>query len=374
MKKIIWLMPVVCMLIGLCTACAAPEPVDTTIAATTSEGTTLQTTTEETTTAATTTTTTVATTIETTTVTTTTETTVETEPSKPSAISPVLYDALGLVSWAPEEVAIERLGELEELKIKFEPPLATDDRSEFYSLRGLEYCTNLKTLSLWSYIGEDLEFLKAVPQLETLSITSGGGWNGAGVYDLTPLESLTKLKRLEFDGYSLPDLTSIGKLTTLEELWLHRGNITDVTPIGSLENLRILSFGHYSGYGGNDITDISPLANLKNLKVFRITYFTGSLAPIKNLPLQALSVSMCTIEDYGDLPRSVESLLIDLNPEDFHYLENCPNLDYYGIQYIEDPAALDFLNLKGLWIRGHQPDYSEFGGGFEYIMKDDMLD
>ncbi len=70
MKKTIWLILVLCVILGLCSACAVPEPVETT-AATTTEATTTEATTAETTTAATTT----EVTAETTTAATTTEAT-----------------------------------------------------------------------------------------------------------------------------------------------------------------------------------------------------------------------------------------------------------------------------------------------------------
>lgn len=157
---------------------------------------------------------------------------------------------------------------------KPEGELTPDDLAEIQTLkcplntiltdvRGLEYCVNLRELSLCC----DSRY---------------GGCIGNFIEDITPLAGLTKLTRLEVDNH----------------------HIRDITPLAGLTNLT------YLGLNSNDIEDISPLANLKNLQVLYLTenillHDTKPLEQLENLTgLSIWSVGL----PHLPCPEKIESL------------------------------------------------------------------
>ena len=98
-------------------------------------------------------------------------------------------------------------------------------------LTGLEYATNLRSLSV----------------------------GGNQISDLTPLAYLTNLTGLYIGNNLISDITPLTNLTNLRRLGMLRNEVTDIGVLAGLVNLRYLRLG------GNPITDTSPLGNLSNL-------------------------------------------------------------------------------------------------------------
>ena len=98
-------------------------------------------------------------------------------------------------------------------------------------LRGLEYATNLRSLSV----------------------------GGNQISDLTPLANLTNLIGLYIGGNLISDINPLANLTNLRRLGMLRNQVADITVLAGLVNLKYLRLE------GNPIADTSPLKNLPNL-------------------------------------------------------------------------------------------------------------
>ena len=265
----------------------------------------------------------------------------------------------------------ENLSEMKYLEIVFDA-----ERTDWEgALNGLEYCTELKTLSIRSYQGESLKFLYDLPQLETLSIDFGvGNLASEYEYDLTPITHLHHLKRLELTNCSALDLTAIGSMTWLEELWLTGDAIDDLTPLAGLTNLRGLSLGHFTAHGANMVTDLSPLSEMKQLEFLHLVYCGGNLSAIQKLPIRSLVISFCGVSGYDRLPITVESLLITDSgfvDSDVKQLNKLEKLEYLVLgEPVSNAATLRSRGLKGFYNGGDElsDDFWAFPGENNSLM------
>lgn len=99
-------------------------------------------------------------------------------------------------------------------------------------LTGLEYATNLSSLSL-----ENNE-----------------------IEDLTPISNCNKLVELSLSNNKIKDISPLSTCEGLRWLWLGNNNIEDINPLVSCINLSCI------GIEGNDIKSIKPILNMSNLK------------------------------------------------------------------------------------------------------------
>ncbi len=122
-----------------------------------------------------------------------------------------------------------------------------------------------------------------------------------GITDLTGLEYATNLKSLSIIGNQITDITPLSNLTRLTRLYMGRNRISDITPLTSLitlqrlgaQNNQIRDIGVLIGFVnleylrlvGNPITDTCPLANLPKLSDVDIEI---SCLPQTSEALQAL--------------------------------------------------------------------------------------
>jgi hypothetical protein len=106
-------------------------------------------------------------------------------------------------------------------------------------LTGLEYATNVETISL----GDKNWLVKN------------------GISDLTPLAGLIALRVLDLAcNNQIRDISPLSGLTNLRELDLERNHVSDISPLSGLSSLQSLSLHR------NDITDLSPLEALTGLQ------------------------------------------------------------------------------------------------------------
>ena len=109
-------------------------------------------------------------------------------------------------------------------------------------LTGLEYCTDLESLHLWSN----------------------------EITDIAPLSQLVNLESLNLGGNEITDLSPLSQLVNLEELDLRWNEITDLSPLSHLVNLWSLNLS------SNEITDIAPLVLNSGLSEGDMVYLTGN--------------------------------------------------------------------------------------------------
>ncbi|MBT3581569.1 hypothetical protein HN511_04680 [bacterium] len=113
---------------------------------------------------------------------------------------------------------------------------STSANENISNLKGLEYCANLKTLSISNIPSTQLNALPNISALQNLTNLEELIINYAYIQDISSLANLTSLKKLNLEENQISDLTPLKNLTNLEELNLFSNNITDITPLVSLIN------------------------------------------------------------------------------------------------------------------------------------------
>ena len=98
-------------------------------------------------------------------------------------------------------------------------------------LTGLEYATNLSSLSL---VNNEIE-------------------------DLTPISNCNKLNSIGLSNNKIKDISPLSTCEGLRNLWLENNNIEDINPLVSCINLSCINIQ------GNDIKSIKPILNMNNL-------------------------------------------------------------------------------------------------------------
>lgn len=170
--------------------------------------------------------------------------------------------------------------------------------SNIFSLKGLEYATNLKNLNLSNNFIEDVSPLSNLMNLEDLNLSNNK------IKDTNALATLTKLKQvslrknlmtnidfldnlhvenldismnsvlkdyipnnlnlknvrvLNISGVGVDNINFLKEATKLETLIAEENSIKDISAIKDLKNVRVVYFSK------NNITDISPLSDLENI-------------------------------------------------------------------------------------------------------------
>ena len=242
------------------------------------------------------------------------------------------------------------------------------------SLSGLEYATNLKSLSL-SDVGcmfpltaefIDLTPLSGLTKLTELSLA------GNRFTSIAPLSSLTNLTSLTLWRYQITDLTPLSGLTSLTSLFLSYNQITDIAPLVELANLSQLSFlGNPLDftYGSQDVANIEILqergltGQLRNIRlsppseIFRcanledvvreaINKPDGDLTAVDLEKLTSLTISPCSVVSFNGLEYAAN--LKTLNAEAEGFVFGFPG-------WIVDITPLSGLtNLTDLQLGGNQ--------------------
>lgn len=189
------------------------------------------------------------------------------------------------------------------------------DNMGFNNLSGLEYATDLETLSLEMNNIEDIGPLATLSNLTSLSLS------GNRIKDLTPISNLGNLETLHLEFNEITDLTPLATLTNLTTLTLSGNYIQDLSPLSGLTNLEMLYLD------GNMIADVSPLQGLTNLNTLLLDWNQiGSISP---LTLNS------GIGD-GDL------VTVESNPLDENIF--CDDMDYLyieGVNLVHNITACD---------------------------------
>ena len=154
-------------------------------------------------------------------------------------------------------------------------------------LAGLEYATNLSSLTLGHNEITDLTPIAGLMKLEHLWV-----WVNP-ISNLSPLANLTKLKAIDF-GYcnTISDISPIANLTNLSLLQLRGNRIVDVSP---LENLTKLTELHLHN---NQIVDVSALVNLSRLESLEI--HNNAITDYSSL--DGLSLTHFTFDESCEMP------------------------------------------------------------------------
>ncbi len=258
--------------------------------------------------------------------------------------------------------------ELEELRpyrlssehLDLDLPVVTD-------LTGLEYATQLRTLSLTGENISDISPLAELTELRELELEGNqisdisplaeltelrelelGGDEFSGrneISDITPLAQLTQLTQLGLNGNRISDITPLTHLTELTSLSLSENRISDITPLAHLTELTLLLLG------GNRISDITPLAHLTELVSLNLNSSSISditpLAQLAQLTWLVLAGNQITdVTPLAQLSESLKELYLQDNLiRDVTPLSNLTRLRrlYLSGNSIEDTSSLRAL-------------------------------
>jgi Leucine-rich repeat (LRR) protein len=151
-------------------------------------------------------------------------------------------------------------------------------------LTGLEWASNLTSLSLAGNSVSNLARIQNLPSLRTLTLDSNP------LSNLSQLAIMTNLVELSLVNDSVSNVAFLNNLTGLSLLNLNNNLVADVSPISFLNNLNYLFLGQ------NLLTNISPLLNLPRL--------TDTDVTLNLLDTSSGSLAMAvisTLQSYGTL-------------------------------------------------------------------------
>ncbi len=229
----------------------------------------------------------------------------------------VIADSLGKASG--EEITAAEMATLTRLDA---------DSKDIRDLTGLEYATNLDSLTLDYNDISDISALSNLTKLRNLSFTYND------ISDISALSNLTNLERLIFHVNNVSDISALSNLTSLDWLDVSLNDISDISTLSNLTNLSSLNFGGRRANPHN-ISDISALSNLTKLRRLEFKYCNVSdISPLSNL------TNLATL-------TCIRNSISDISP-----LSNLTNLTYIWISNnsISDISPLSNLTNLGLLI------------------------
>lgn len=208
------------------------------------------------------------------------------------------------------------------------------------NLEGLQYCINLKTLSMRYNNISNLSPLSGLDNLQHIDLAHNT------ITNIDSLNSLKNLNKLILSYNNISNISSLKNFNSLQQIEMADNKIVDISALSQLTNLTSLDLSW------NSITNIQPLANLNNLsglnlsnnKIKDITY----LSKLSNLSCAYLS---------GNNIENVElNSLINLSALDLSNnkiinlsLKNMPQLgnDYFGLDLSNNKnmKSVEMINL-----------------------------
>lgn len=237
---------------------------------------------------------------------------------------------------------------------------AEENLIEVSSIKGLEYCKNLKTLTISSgEIPDDNEEIR---------------YSKGAIKDLIPLSNLKKLELLRLSHNEISDVSPLKDLTGLKYLYISHNNISDISSLKNLANLESFDFAV------NKITDMSIVENFKNLKLLdiysnkisninyikeleKLTYFRADSNNIENIDalknlklLEDLDLGNNKLKDTSVLNGLINLKKLSLKGNNIENLNlnklinlddlNIENNKISDISFLKNSTKLENLNLK----------------------------
>ncbi len=197
---------------------------------------------------------------------------------------------------------------------------------------GIEGMVNLKVLDLSNNFltNKDLEDLSKSSSIKELKIA-----NNKSIDNFDSIYSMTNLETLDLRNNNIKDddIILMSNLINLKELSLGINNLTDISPLSNLINLKELNLGI------NDLTDISPLSNLTNLEILYINdnEHLQDISPLVGLEnLTYIDARSDNIIDVNPLSGMVKLKTLNLSDNyiyDVSPLEGLKKLDELYLQY-----------------------------------------
>ncbi len=166
-----------------------------------------------------------------------------------SNLRDAVKQALGKRFPPGQSITVEEMATLTRLEAR---------KSGIWKLTGLEYATNLTSLSLKGNNIFDISPLAGLTNLTHLELGNGKGfllYSRNSIRNLSPLTGLTNLTSLGLSDINISNISPLAGLTNLTRLDLRKNKISDISALSGLINLRWLSLED------NKISDISALVS-----------------------------------------------------------------------------------------------------------------
>ncbi|PRT37657.1 leucine-rich repeat domain-containing protein [Bacillus wiedmannii] len=125
---------------------------------------------------------------------------------------------------------------------------------------GLEYMTNLETLTLEEVKLENIQFISSLRQLKSLSITYGE------LKDIGPLAELEHIESLSLRNNKISDLSPLSQMKKIKMLDLNSNYIKDIKPLFTVTSLKTLTLANNQISNAN-LAGIEQLKNVKSLSL-----------------------------------------------------------------------------------------------------------
>ena len=217
---------------------------------------------------------------------------------------------------------------------------------------GLEYATNIVTLSLYHNPIDDISPLASMTKMTGFNL-----W-GCRVVDLSPLRNLQNLSWIVLGNNQISDISPLAGLVNLTTLQVDSNQIVDISPLSNLTQLEELRLNR------NAITDIASLIKLNNLKkLYLADNPFHDFSPL--LELEGVGLDIEISEEFNaivEVPDPNFRLLIrealslpETVPLTQGQMQRLTKLDAGGDRGITDLTGLEYAtNLQFLWLY-HNP-------------------
>lgn len=196
------------------------------------------------------------------------------------------------------------------------------------NLEGLQYCINLKSISMRYNNISNLAPLSGLSKLEHIDISHNK------ITSTASLKNLKSLKSLYLEFNNINDIKSLGNIPSLEVLVMNDNKITNINALSKLTNLYNLDLGR------NSITDISALSKLSNLTFLSLNsnnIQNVKLDGLKNLEILRLEKNKIVNLSLKNMPKLGES---------YSHLDLSGNKNIKNVEIINLPKA-SYINLSG---------------------------
>ncbi|PEJ01175.1 internalin, partial [Bacillus wiedmannii] len=175
------------------------------------------------------------------------------------------------------------------------------------NVTGLEYMTNLETLTLEEVKLENIQFISNLRQLKSLSITYGE------LKEIGPLAELENIESLNLRNNKISDLSPLSQMKKIKMLDLNSNYIKDIKPLFTVTTLKTLTVANNQISNAN-LAGIEQLKNVKSLSLSNngLTNIEH-ITPMKKLV--ELDLSKNELENIEPLSRlsTVQSLNLEEN-------------------------------------------------------------
>lgn len=225
------------------------------------------------------------------------------------------------------------------------------DSSALEDIEGLRDLPRLETLSLWSSRARSVDALEHDTALRTLRV-SGSLLSGliTSLEGLSKLSGLTSLSLSEMDAV---DLAPLANMSALTKLHIKNSGVLGIAPLANLKQLAELELdatrwtpgsSRFTEHGKNDdyhylphpeeVIDLVPLGGLRELRTLSLAGRPGSLAPLAKLT----KLEQVTL---GGGPESYPTF-------DLAHLRNAKNLSTLDIEQGQPSRLADIGALTSL--------------------------